>query len=58
MFLLPVVDPENPDFKNVTISQISWPPTHPKIHLKNAVTVGTGPFDGGKSETGTGALDR
>ncbi len=45
---------EPPEFKNVTISQISGPPTHPEAHLKNAVTVATGPLDWGKSETWTG----
>ncbi len=55
---LPVVHPENPEFKNVTISQISGPPTHSEAHLKNAVTVATGPLDWNKPETWTGALDR
>jgi proline racemase len=55
---LPVVHPENPEFKDVTISQISGPPTRPEAHLKNAVTVATGPLDWNKPETWTGALDR
>jgi proline racemase len=55
---LPVVHPENPEFKNVTISQISGPPTHPAAHLKNAVTVATGFLDWNKPATWTGALDR
>ena len=55
---LPVVHPENPEFKNVTVSQISGPATHPNADLKNAVTVATGPLDWDKPETWTGALDR
>lgn len=55
---LPVVHPENPEFKNVTISQISGSPTHSEAHLKNAVTVATGSLDWKKSETWTGTLDR
>lgn len=55
---LPVVHPENPEFKNVTVSQISGPATRPKADLKNAVTVATGPFDWDNPETWTGALDR
>ena len=55
---LPVVHPENPAFKNVTVSQLSGPATHPEADLKNAVTVATGPLDWGKPETWTGALDR
>ena len=55
---LPVVHPENPKFKNVTVSQISGPATHPNADLKNAVTVATGPLDWDKPETWTGALDR
>ena len=34
------------------------PPTHPEAHLKNAVTVATGPLDWNKPESWTGALDR
>jgi proline racemase len=55
---IPVVHPENPDFKNVTISLISGPPTRPETDLKNAVTVATGPLNWDKPETWTGALDR
>lgn len=55
---LPVVHPDNPDFRNVTISQISGPATHPDADLKNAVTVATGPLNWDKPETWTGALDR
>ncbi len=55
---LPVVHPENPEFKEITISLLSGPPTHPDAHLKNAVTVATGPLDWNKPETWTGAIDR
>ena len=53
---LPVVHPDNPDFRNVTISLISGPATHPDADLKNAVTVATGPLNWDKPETWTGAL--
>jgi len=55
---LPVVHPDNPDFRNVTISQISGPATHPEADLKSAVTVATGLLNWDKPETWTGALDR
>jgi proline racemase len=55
---MPVVHPENQEFRNVSISQLSAPPTHPDAHLKNAVTVATGDVDWDRPETWTGALDR
>jgi proline racemase len=54
----PVVHPENQEFRNVSISQLSAPPDHPKAHCKNAVTVATGMVDWDRPETWTGALDR
>jgi proline racemase len=55
---LPVTHPENPDLKGPSIGQISGPPTHPKAHRKNAVTVATGVVDWNRPSTWTGVLDR
>ncbi len=55
---LPVVHPDNPAIIGPTISQLWGPPTHPDAHLKNAVTVATGPVDWERPATWTGALDR
>ena len=55
---LPVVHPENPEIKEVTIAEISGPPTHPDPTLKNAVVVSTGALDWTRPETWTGAIDR
>ncbi len=55
---LPVSHPENPDFAGITISALSAPPTHPKAHAKNAVTVSTGTLDWDRPATWTGILDR
>lgn len=55
---LPVVHPENSEFRNVSISLISSPPDHPEAHLKNAVTMPTGIVDWDNSESWTGAIDR
>jgi len=55
---LPVVHPENPEFRNVSISLLSSPPDHPEAHLKNAVTMSTGTVDWDRPETWTGAIDR
>ncbi|MBI3243517.1 MAG: proline racemase family protein [Chloroflexi bacterium] len=55
---LPVVHPENPDIKEVTIAQLSGPPSHPDAHRKNAVTVSTGKLDWNKPSSWTGAIDR
>jgi proline racemase len=55
---LPVSHPENPDFPGITISVLSGPPTHPKAHAKNAVTVSTGELDWNRPATWTGVLDR
>ena len=55
---LPVVHPENPEFRNVSISQLYAPPTHPEANLKNAVTMSTGTVDWDRPETWTGAIDR
>ena len=55
---LPVVHPENQNFRNVTISMISGPATGAEADLKNAVTVATGQLNWNEPETWTGALDR
>ncbi len=55
---LPVVHPENPEVKNVTIAVISGPATHPDADLKNAVVVSTGQLDWERPSTWTGAIDR
>jgi len=55
---LPVVHPTQPEFAGVTIAALSGPPTHPKAHSKNAVTVSTGKLDWDRPATWTGAIDR
>ena len=55
---LPVVHPEQPGFAGITIAVLSGPPTHPKAHSKNAVTVSTGELDWDRPATWTGAIDR
>ncbi|RME83780.1 MAG: hypothetical protein D6775_07220 [Caldilineae bacterium] len=55
---LPVQHPENPEIEGVTIAQLSGPPSHPRAHRKNAVTVSTGDLDWERPETWTGVLDR
>ncbi|MFN2187675.1 MAG: proline racemase family protein [Candidatus Promineifilaceae bacterium] len=55
---LEAVHPLVPEYRGITISQISGRPDHPKAHRKNAVTVSTGGFDWDKPSTWSGALDR
>ena len=55
---LPVVHPDNPEIVDVTIAQLSGPPSHPDAHCKNAVTVSTGELDWDRPATWTGVLDR
>jgi proline racemase len=55
---LPVVHPENPEIKDVTIAQLSGPPSAPENHRRNAVVVSTGKLDWQKPSTWTGAIDR
>ena len=55
---LPVVHPENPDIRDVTIAQLSGPPASPANHRRNAVVVSTGTLDWNDPSTWTGALDR
>ncbi len=55
---LPVTHPENPRIRNVSVSQLSAPPTHPQATRKNAVVVSTGALDWQRPETWGGVLDR
>jgi len=55
---LPVSHPENPEIRNVSISQLSAAPTHPRAARKNAVVVSTGELDWQRPETWRGVLDR
>lgn len=55
---LPVVHPLNPDIKDITIGQLTGPPTAPGAHAKNSVIVSTGELDWSRPDTWTGALDR
>ncbi len=55
---LPVTHPENPGIHDVTIAQLSAPPSNPAAHRKNAVVVSTGKLDWSKPSSWTGALDR
>ncbi|HEY3884231.1 MAG TPA: proline racemase family protein [Vicinamibacterales bacterium] len=55
---LPVVHPENPEIKNVTIAQLSGPAHDPANDRRNAVIVSTGALDWDRPATWTGALDR
>jgi proline racemase len=55
---LPVVHPENPEIKDVTIAQLSGPAASPANHRRNAVVVSTGMLDWTRPSTWTGAIDR
>jgi len=55
---LPVVHPENPDIRDVTIAQLSGPPASADNHRRNAVIVSTGKLDFQRPSTWTGAIDR
>jgi proline racemase len=55
---LPVVHPENPEIKGVTIAQLSGPPASSENHRRNAVVVSTGKLDWNRPSTWTGAIDR
>jgi proline racemase len=54
----PVVHPANPEITGPTIAQLSAPPTHPRAHCKNVVTVSTGKLDWNKPSTWRGVIDR
>ena len=55
---LPVVHPENPDIRGISISQLQGPATRPDRAGRNAVVVSTGPLDWNDPDTWTGAIDR
>ena len=55
---LPVVHPENPEIRDVTIAQLSGPPASSANHWRNAVVVSTGKLDWSRPSTWTGAIDR
>jgi len=55
---LPVVHPDNPEIRDVTIAQLSGPPALAANHWRNAVVVSTGTLDWNRPSTWTGALDR
>jgi proline racemase len=55
---LPVVHPDNPEIRDVTIAQLSGPPAAADNHQRNAVIVSTGTLDWDRPSTWTGAIDR
>jgi proline racemase len=55
---LPVMHPENPEIRDVTIGQLTGPPQRDGSHGRNAVIVSTGTLDWERPGTWTGALDR
>ena len=55
---IPVVHPENPEIKDITIGVLSGAPTNPEATLKNAAIVSTGALDCDRPETWKAALDR
>jgi proline racemase len=55
---LPVNHPANPAIGDITIAQLSGPPTKSGAHAKNAVVVSTGKFDWSRPSTWAGAIDR
>ena len=55
---LPVVHPENPAIRGVTIAQLSGPPASAGAAARNAVVVSTGTLDWNRPASWTGTLDR
>lgn len=55
---LPVVHPDNPEIRDVTIGILSAPSDSPDADLKNAAIVSTNSLDWNKPATWTGAIDR
>lgn len=55
---LPVVHPENPGIRDITIGQLYGPPHTAGATRRNAVTVSSGAFDWDRPGTWTGVLDR
>jgi proline racemase len=55
---LPVVHPENPAIRDITIGQLYGPARSSGATRRNAVTVSSGGFDWDRPATWTGVLDR
>jgi proline racemase len=55
---LPVSHPLNPEIRDITIGQLTGPPTARGAHAKNSVIVSSGTLDWDRPDTWTGALDR
>jgi proline racemase len=55
---LPVVHPENPEIRGISISQLWGPATRHDSAGRNAVVVSTGVLDWNDPDTWTGAVDR
>jgi proline racemase len=55
---LPVVHPENPEIRDITIGQLYGAAQSPTATRRNAVTVSSGAFDWNRPATWTGVLDR
>ena len=55
---LEVQHPEIPEFRGITISQLSGPPVGLEAHRRNVVTVSTGEVDWQRPSSWGGAIDR
>jgi proline racemase len=55
---LPVVHPDNPAIRGVSIMQFSGRPARAGVARRNTVVVSSGQFDWGRPATWTGVLDR
>ena len=55
---LPVVHPDNPEIRGVTIAQLSGPAASNDNDRRNSVIVSTGKLDWNRPATWTGAIDR
>jgi len=55
---LPVVHPDNPAIRDITIAQLSGPAASSANDRRNAVIVSTGTLDWNRPSTWTGAIDR
>lgn len=55
---IPVSHPLNPEIRDITIGQLTGPPTAQGAHAKNSVIVSSGTLDWDRPDTWTGALDR
>ena len=55
---IPVAHPDQPDFRGVTIAELTAPAIGGGADARNAVVVSTGRLDWDKPSTWTGAIDR